>query len=162
MVGDVLFDLGTPQAMAKRHALVIDMSSIRPSEARDHAPAWASGRGAPGRPFPAAPWAQNGTLAIMAGAAGRTSSARCRCFPPWAAPASARWAPATLAKLANQMIVGITIGAVAEALLAVCRQGRRRRITKVREAIRAVLPTAASCNCTASAWWSATSPRTDA
>jgi 2-hydroxy-3-oxopropionate reductase len=76
VVGQVLFEAGTAQAMRK-NALFIDMASIQPSEARDHA--------------------------------------------------------ARMEEMANQMIVGITIGAVAEALLLAAKGGAD--MAKVREAI---------------------------
>jgi 3-hydroxyisobutyrate dehydrogenase-like beta-hydroxyacid dehydrogenase len=135
VVDQVLFGLGTAQAM-RAGALFIDMASIQPREARDHATrleemglthldAPVSG-GTVG--------AENGTLAIMAG--GRPQDfAR-------AQPIFAIFGRAThvgphgagqLAKLANQMIVGITIGAVAEALLFAAKGGAD--MAKVREAI---------------------------
>ena len=135
VVQQVLFGLGTAQAM-RAGALFIDMASIQPREARDHATrleemglthldAPVSG-GTVG--------AENGTLAIMAG--GRPQEfAR-------AQPIFAIFGRAThvgphgagqLAKLANQMIVGITIGAVAEALLFAAKGGAD--MAKVREAI---------------------------
>ena len=135
VVDQVLFGLGTAQAM-RAGALFIDMASIQPREARDHATrleemglthldAPVSG-GTVG--------AENGTLAIMAG--GRPQEfAR-------AQPIFAIFGRAThvgphgagqLAKLANQMIVGITIGAVAEALLFAAKGGAD--MAKVREAI---------------------------
>jgi 2-hydroxy-3-oxopropionate reductase len=160
VVGEVLFDLGTAQAMAAG-TLVIDMASIRPSEARDHAARLERGWRIWMRPSPAAPWVQNkARWPSWPAAACRTTSARCRCLPPWAATHVGPHGAGQLAKLANQMIVGITIGAVAEALLFAAKGGAD--MAKVREAIPAALPTAASCNCTASAWWSATLPRTGA
>jgi 2-hydroxy-3-oxopropionate reductase len=103
--------------------------------------------------------AEQGTLAIMAGGRLQDHQRALPCFPPWAAPHVGPHGAGQLAKLANQMIVGITIGAVAEALLLAAKGGAD--MAKVREAIPADLPTAASCKCTASAWWSATLPRTD-
>lgn len=135
VVGEVLFDLGTAQAMAAG-TLVIDMSSIRPSEARDHA----SRLGERGVAHLDAPvsggtvGAEQGTLAIMAG--GRLQDYQ-RALPLFSAlgrpthvgPHGA----GQMAKLANQMIVGITIGAVAEALLFAAKGGAD--MAKVREAI---------------------------
>lgn len=135
VVEDVLFNQGTAQAL-KAGTLVIDMSSIRPAQARDHAQrlrtlgvhhvdAPVSG-GTVG--------AEAGTLAIMAGGDAEQVE---RAHPVLEAlgrlthvgPHGA----GQLAKLANQMIVGITIGAVAEALL-MCEKGGAD-MGKVREAI---------------------------
>lgn len=135
VVGEVLFDLGTAQAMAAG-TLVIDMSSIRPSEARDHA-ARLGERGVAHLDAPVSGGtvgAEQGTLAIMAG--GRLQDYQ-RALPLFSAlgrpthvgPHGA----GQMAKLANQMIVGITIGAVAEALLFAAKGGAD--MAKVREAI---------------------------
>ena len=135
VVGEVLFDLGTAQAMAAG-TLVIDMSSIRPSEARDHA-ARLGERGVAHLDAPVSGGtvgAEQGTLAIMAG--GRLQDYQ-RARPLFSAlgrpthvgPHGA----GQMAKLANQMIVGITIGAVAEALLFAAKGGAD--MAKVREAI---------------------------
>jgi 3-hydroxyisobutyrate dehydrogenase-like beta-hydroxyacid dehydrogenase len=135
VVGEVLFDMGTAAGM-QPEALVVDMSSIKPAEARDHAArlselhiqyldAPVSG-GTIG--------AEQGTLAIMAG--GKAANFE------RALPVLKTFGRAThvgpigsgqLAKLANQMIVGITIGAVAEALL-MCDKGGAD-MGKVKEAI---------------------------
>jgi 2-hydroxy-3-oxopropionate reductase len=135
VVGHVLFEQGVAQAM-QPGALLIDMASIQPREARDHA----ARLGELGKAHLDAPvsggtvGAENGTLAIMAG--GRAEDfAR-------AQPVFAHLGRAThvgphgcgqLAKLANQMIVGISIGAVAEALLFAAKGGAD--MAKVREAI---------------------------
>ena len=135
VVGHVLFEQGVAQAM-QPGALFIDMASIQPREARDHA----ARLGELGKAHLDAPvsggtvGAENGTLAIMAG--GRAEDfAR-------AQPVFAHLGRAThvgphgcgqLAKLANQMIVGISIGAVAEALLFAAKGGAD--MAKVREAI---------------------------
>ena len=135
VVGEVLFDLGTAQAMAAG-TLVIDMSSIRPSEARDHA-ARLGERGVAHLDAPVSGGtvgAEQGTLAIMTG--GRLQDYQ-RALPLFSAlgrpthvgPHGA----GQMAKLANQMIVGITIGAVAEALLFAAKGGAD--MAKVREAI---------------------------
>ena len=135
VVEQVLFGQGTAQAM-RPGTLVVDMASIKPVEARDHAARLA----AMGLRHIDAPVsggtvaAEAGTLAIMAGGE---------------APDLAQALPVLqhlgttvhvgphgagqLAKLANQMIVGITIGAVSEALL-MCAKGGAD-MTKVREAI---------------------------
>lgn len=135
VVGQVLFDLGAAQAMRKG-ALCIDMASIQPSEARDHA----ARLGELGVAHLDAPvsggtvGAEAGTLAIMVG--GRAEDFL-RAEPVFAALGrSTHVGPhgaGQLAKLANQMIVGITIGAVAEALLFAAKGGAD--MTKVRDAI---------------------------
>jgi 2-hydroxy-3-oxopropionate reductase len=135
VVDRVLFELGTAQAM-RAGALLIDMASIQPREARDHA-ARLDEMGLAHLDAPVSGGtvgAENGTLVIMAG--GRAQDfAR-------AQPIFAIFGRAThvgphgagqLAKLANQMIVGITIGAVAEALLFAAKGGAD--MAKVREAI---------------------------
>jgi len=135
VVGHVLFDLGTAAAM-KPGSLLMDMSSIKPIEARDHAARLSEMHIA----YLDAPvsggtiGAENGTLAIMAG--GKASSFEL------ALPILTVFGRAThvgptgagqLAKLANQMIVGATIGIVAEALL-LCERGGAN-MAKVKEAI---------------------------
>ena len=120
----------------KPGSLLIDMSSIKPMEARDHAArlsemhidyldAPVSG-GTLG--------AEQGTLAIMAG--GKVADFE-RALPVLKVFGRATHVGPTgagqLAKLANQMIVGITIGAVAEALL-LCERGGAD-MAKVKEAI---------------------------
>ena len=135
VVGQVLFDRGTARAMRKG-ALFIDMASIQPSEARDHA----ARLGEMGLSHLDAPvsggtvGAEAGTLAIMAG--GRPEDFL-RAQPVFAALGHATHVgphgAGQLAKLANQMIVGITIGAVAEALLFAAKGGAD--MAKVREAI---------------------------
>jgi len=135
VIEDVLFRQGAAEAM-RAGTLFIDMASIQPREARDHAARLAAHRvqqldapvsGGTGG-------AENGTLAIMVG--GKAADFE------RAAPVLQVLGRAThvgpsgageLAKLANQMIVGITIGAVAEALL-LCQKGGAD-MAKVREAI---------------------------
>ena len=135
VVESVLFAQGTAQAM-RAGTLVVDMASIKPAEARDHAQRLA----AMGLQHVDAPVsggtvaAEAGTLAIMAGG---EASALDRALPvlqhlgttTHVGPHGA----GQLAKLANQMIVGITIGAVSEALL-MCAKGGAD-MAKVREAI---------------------------
>lgn len=135
VVQDVLFAQGAAAAM-RRGALVIDMASIQPREARDHA-ARLEELGVHHLDAPVSGGtvgAEAGTLAIMAG--GRLEDFET------ALPVLSVFGRAThvgphgagqLAKLANQMIVGITIGAVAEALL-MCAKGGAD-MGKVREAI---------------------------
>ncbi len=135
VVGEVLFGLGAAQAMAAG-TLVIDMSSIRPSEARDHA-ARLGERGVAHLDAPVSGGtvgAEKGTLAIMAGGRPQDYQRALSLFaslghPTHVGPHGA----GQLAKLANQMIVGITIGAVAEALLFAAKGGAD--MAKVREAI---------------------------
>ena len=135
VVESVLFGAGVANAI-NPGAVVIDMSSIRPEQARDHAErlgklaithldAPVSG-GTIG--------ADQGTLAIMAGGKATTFE---RAKPLFAALGRATHVGPSgsgqLAKLANQMIVGVTIGAVAEALL-LCEKGGADP-AKVKEAI---------------------------
>jgi 2-hydroxy-3-oxopropionate reductase len=135
VIEDVLFRQGTADAM-RAGTLFIDMASIQPREARDHAARLAE-RGVQQLDAPVSGGtvgAENGTLAIMVG--GKPADFE-RAEPVFAVfgrathvgPAGA----GELAKLANQMIVGITIGAVAEALL-LCAKGGAD-MAKVREAI---------------------------
>jgi 2-hydroxy-3-oxopropionate reductase len=135
VVGEVLFERGVAQAL-RRDALFIDMASIQPREARDHA----ARLGEMGIAHLDAPvsggtvGAESGTLAIMAG--GRPED-YARALPIFAAFGRATHVgphgAGQLAKLANQMIVGITIGAVAEALLFAAKGGAD--MARVREAI---------------------------
>jgi 2-hydroxy-3-oxopropionate reductase len=101
-------------------SLVIDMSSIAPRMARDHA-ARLQARGLDYLDAPVSGGtigAAEASLAIMAGG---TSIAFDRALPVFAALGRATLVgpngAGQLAKLANQAIVAITIGAVAEALL---------------------------------------------
>jgi 2-hydroxy-3-oxopropionate reductase len=136
VVEDVLFAHGVAGAMSPG-SIVVDMSSIKPAEAQDHArrlrefgvahiDAPVSG-GTVG--------AEHGTLAIMAGgepdAYFRVDPVlRAMGRPTHVGPHGA----GQLAKLANQIIVAVTIGAVAEALILAERGGADPR--KVREALR--------------------------
>lgn len=134
-VAAVLFEQQVARSM-RENALFTDMASIQPSEARDHA----ARLGELGIAHLDAPvsggtvGAQAGTLAIMVGGK-PTDFAR-------ALPILSVLGRATLvgphgagqlAKLANQMIVGATIGVVAEALLFAAKGGAD--MAKVREAI---------------------------
>ncbi|QCB45935.1 NAD(P)-dependent oxidoreductase [Hydrogenophaga sp. PAMC20947] len=135
VVEDVLFRQGAAAAL-RPGSLVIDMSSIRPAQARDHADrlsavqvqhldAPVSG-GTVG--------AEAGTLAIMAGGEPPAFERAQQVFQQLGrATHVGPHGAGQLAKLANQMIVGITIGAVAEALL-LCEKGGAD-MAKVREAI---------------------------
>ncbi len=135
VVGDVLFTQGVDKAL-QPDALVIDMSSIQPSEARDHA-ARLSEIGIAHLDAPVSGGtlgAEQGTLAIMVGGKAADFERAQRVFKVFGR--STHVGPhgtGQLAKLANQMIVGITIGAVAEALL-LCEKGGAS-MAKVKEAI---------------------------
>ena len=135
VVEAVLFEQGAAQAMHPG-TLVLDMASIKPAEARDHAQRLqAMGLRHVDAPVSGGTVAaEAGTLAIMAGGEAEDLA---RALPmlqhlgktTHVGPHGA----GQLAKLANQMIVGITIGAVAEALL-LCAKGGAD-MAKVREAI---------------------------
>ena len=124
-VNDLLTQQGVAAAM-KKGALFIDMSSIRPDEARRHAkllkgyqiealdaPVSGGTKGA-----------EEASLAIMAGG---SLSAFERAQPIFEVLGRAVHVGPSgtgqLCKLANQMIVGITIGAVSEAMLLVQKGG---------------------------------------
>jgi 3-hydroxyisobutyrate dehydrogenase-like beta-hydroxyacid dehydrogenase len=135
VVEDVLFRQGTAQAL-RPGTLFIDMASIQPREARDHAARLAE-HGVAHLDAPVSGGtvgAENGTLAIMAGGKAQDFERARPVFDVFGR--STHVGPhgaGQLAKLANQMIVGITIGAVAEALLLCARGGAD--MAKVREAI---------------------------
>jgi 3-hydroxyisobutyrate dehydrogenase-like beta-hydroxyacid dehydrogenase len=136
IVTEVLFSRGVEGAL-RPGAIVVDMSSIKPAEAQEHAKHLAE-RGVHHIDAPVSGGtlgAEQGTLAIMAGGESEifdrvepilTIMGR----PVHVGPHGA----GQLAKLANQIIVGVTIGAVAEALLLVQRGGADP--AKVREALR--------------------------
>jgi 2-hydroxy-3-oxopropionate reductase len=125
VVGEVLFDRGAATALAPS-AVVLDMSSIGVEDARAHAARLAEA----GIDHVDAPvsggtvGAEAGNLAIMAGG---PEAAFERLRPVFAPLGRAvRVGPSgsgQIAKLANQMIVGVTIGAVAEALVFAGRAG---------------------------------------
>lgn len=131
----VLFDQGAAQAMAKG-TLVIDMASTKPREARDHA-ARLVALGIRHMDCPVSGGtvgAEAGTLVMMAGGSVQDFAQAQDILQVFGR--STHVGPhgaGQLAKLANQMIVGITIGAVAEALL-LCERGGAN-MAKVREAI---------------------------
>ncbi|WP_200883524.1 NAD(P)-dependent oxidoreductase [Aquabacterium sp. NJ1] len=139
VVHDVLFDPALPGAASslKPGALVIDMSSILPEQAQQHAARLAQiGVQALDAPVSGGTvGAEAGTLAIMAGGH-EADFERARPVlevlgrPVHVGPAGS----GQLTKLANQMIVGITIGAVAEALLMAERGGADP--ARVRQALR--------------------------
>lgn len=135
VITDVLFRQGAADAM-RPGTLFIDMASIQPKEARDHAARLAE-RGVRQLDAPVSGGtvgAEKGTLAIMVG--GKATDFQ-QALPVFEVLGRATHVGPTgsgeLAKLANQMIVGITIGAVAEALL-LCAKGGAD-MAKVREAI---------------------------
>ena len=139
IVEQVLFGAaGAPGAAAalKPGAVVVDMSSIKPAQARGHAQKLA----AQGVLYLDAPvsggtvGAEQGTLAVMAGGEASTFEQVKSIFEPLGrATHVGPSGSGQLAKLANQMIVGITIGAVAEALL-LCEKGGAQ-MAQVKEAI---------------------------
>lgn len=135
-VHDLLFTQGTAQAM-RRGSLLVDMSSIRPAQAREQAIALRKiGVLALDAPVSGGTvGAEAGTLAIMAGGEWADFERALPAFAPMGrATHVGPHGAGQLAKLANQMIVGITIGAVAEALLLAERGGADP--AKVREALR--------------------------
>jgi 3-hydroxyisobutyrate dehydrogenase-like beta-hydroxyacid dehydrogenase len=124
VVEDVLFAQGVASAMPAG-SLLVDMSSIQPAQARDHAKRLAQfeiryldapvSGGTLG--------AEQGNLAIMVGGSeADLDSALPVLNVLGRATRVGGVGTGQLAKLANQMIVGITIGAVAEALL-LCERG---------------------------------------
>lgn len=125
VVEAVLFGEGVAAALAPG-ALVIDMSTIEPHRERDHAHRLAE----LGHAFLDAPvsggtrGAANGTLRIMVGGRAQDFSRaqpllRCLGEPRHVGDVGS----GQLAKAANQLVVAITIGAVAEALTLVQRAG---------------------------------------
>lgn len=135
-VGEVLFGSGCAQAM-RRGAVVVDTSSIAPPAAKDHAARLA----ALGIDYLDAPvsggvvGAEAGTLAIMAGGKAEVVSALSDVFAALGrvthvGPSGA----GQICKLANQQIVAVTIGAVAEAMILVEAGGASREA--FRDAIR--------------------------
>lgn len=135
VVEDVLFKHGVAKAM-KTGALFIDMASIKPREARDHA----ARLGALGIAHLDAPvsggvaGAEDGKLVIMVGGKPADFERAQSVFAHFgSATHVGPHGSGQLTKLANQMIVGITIGAVAEALLFTQRGGAD--MAKVKEAI---------------------------
>jgi 3-hydroxyisobutyrate dehydrogenase-like beta-hydroxyacid dehydrogenase len=135
VVASVLFEQGAAAAMSSG-SLFIDMASIKPREAREHAAQLAElGVGQLDAPVSGGTvGAEAGTLAIMAGGSAEDFA---RAQPLFTVLGRATHVgpvgAGQLAKLANQMIVGITIGAVAEALL-LCQKGGADP-ARVREAI---------------------------
>jgi 3-hydroxyisobutyrate dehydrogenase-like beta-hydroxyacid dehydrogenase len=136
IVTDVLFSQGAAGAL-RPGSVLVDMSSIKPAEAQEHAKRLAE-RGVHHIDAPVSGGtlgAEQGTLAIMAGGESDMfdrveSILSIMGRPVHVGPHGA----GQLAKLANQIIVGVTIGAVAEALLLAQRGGADP--AKVREALR--------------------------
>ncbi|WP_343038869.1 NAD(P)-dependent oxidoreductase [Paracoccus aestuariivivens] len=135
-VADVIFAKGVAENL-RSGAVVIDTSSIAPHMAREHAEALAS-RGIAHVDCPVSGGvvgAEAGTLALMAGG---DSAVIAGLAPIFAAlgrvthvgPSGA----GQVCKLANQQIVAVTIGAVAEAMMLVQAGGADR--AKFRDAIR--------------------------
>jgi 3-hydroxyisobutyrate dehydrogenase-like beta-hydroxyacid dehydrogenase len=125
VVHEVLFNQGTAAAM-KAGALVIDMASIKPREARDHA-ARLEKLGVQHLDAPVSGGtvgAEAGTLAIMAGG---DAADFARALPVLQTLGRATHVgghgAGQVCKLANQLVVGVTIGAVAEAMLLAERGG---------------------------------------
>lgn len=119
VVGEVLFECGVVGRL-DRGAIVIDMSSIPPSTARQHAEQLKeSGISHLDAPVSGGTiGAQDGALAIMVGGEEEPFRESCPIFQPMGrATYVGPTGSGQLAKLANQAIVGITIAAVAEALL---------------------------------------------
>jgi 2-hydroxy-3-oxopropionate reductase len=135
-VNEILFSQGVAQAM-ERGAIVIDMSSIRPEEARDHYERLAkAGIGHVDAPVSGGTRAaQAGTLAIMAGGRPATFATAKPVMEAMGRPVLV--GPpglGQLAKLANQAIVASTIAVVAEAMLLMQKGGGDP--AKLREALK--------------------------
>jgi 2-hydroxy-3-oxopropionate reductase len=124
-VTSVLFDQGAANAL-KEGSLFIDMSSIPPATAREHAERL-RGLGVSHVDAPVSGGtrgAEQGTLAIMAGGDSAAFDGAQRLLsllgrPSHVGPAGA----GQLAKLVNQVVCGVTIGAVAEGLILAARGG---------------------------------------
>ncbi len=134
-VAEILFAGGVADAMA-RDAVVVDMGSIKPTEAQDHAARLAE-RGVHQIDAPVSGGttaAEAGTLSIMCGG---EADVFARVRPVLEAMGSpVHIGPAgtgQMAKLANQTIVGVTIGAVAESLNLCTKAGADP--ARVREAL---------------------------
>src|SRR4051812_33378591 len=135
-VTDVLLAQGVAEAL-RPGSVLVDMSSIKPAEAQDHARHLAE-RGVHHIDAPVSGGtvgAEQGTLAIMAGGDEQAFSRVKPILEVMGRPVHVGpHGAGQLAKLANQIIVGVTIGAVAEALLLAQRGGADP--AKVREALR--------------------------
>lgn len=119
-VTDVIFGKNGVANGAKAQALFVDMSSIQPSLARDHA-AELKARGLRHLDAPVSggeKGASEGTLAIMAGGDAKDYLEAAPLFEAMGRGTHVGIHGAgQVAKLANQVIVAVSIGAVAEALL---------------------------------------------
>jgi len=119
-VEEVLFGADGVAGALGKGTLVIDMSSIPPATARSHAQRLAA-RGIAHVDAPVSGGtggARDGKLVIMVGGTSEDFARARPVFAPLGNPTLVGAAGAgQLAKLCNQAIVGITIGAVAEALL---------------------------------------------
>ena len=138
VVGEVLFstELASAAPGLRPGTLVVDMSSILPEQAQDHARRLAAlGVSALDAPVSGGTLgAEAGTLAIMAGGEAADFERAREVLSVLGRPVHVGPAGSgQLTKLANQMIVGITIGAVAEALL-LCEKGGAD-MGKVKQAI---------------------------
>lgn len=135
VVGHVLFELGAATGIAPG-TLLVDMSSIKPIEAKDHA-ARLSELGVDYLDAPVSGGtvgAEQGTLAIMVGGKASNFERAVPVLKVFGRPTHVGpIGSGQLTKLANQMIVGATIGVVAEALL-LCERGGAD-MGKVKEAI---------------------------
>jgi 3-hydroxyisobutyrate dehydrogenase-like beta-hydroxyacid dehydrogenase len=136
IVEKVLFGSGVAEAL-RPGTLVVDMSSIKPAEAQDHARRLAERKvahvDAPVSGGTAG--AEAATLAIMAGGDAADFDRAVPVLKAMGRPVHVGpHGAGQLAKLANQIIVGVTIGAVAEALLLAEKGGADPG--KVREALR--------------------------
>ncbi|MFV8569674.1 NAD(P)-dependent oxidoreductase [Marinobacter sp. SBS5] len=125
VVDDVLVEQGAIDAL-KDGALVIDMSSVQPSVARRHA-ALAAEQGAGYLDAPVSGGTVGAAEARLSIMAGGSEEDVARALPVFEVLGKCtRIGPVgagQLAKLANQTIVGITIGAVSEALLLAAKGG---------------------------------------
>jgi 2-hydroxy-3-oxopropionate reductase len=134
-VSEVLFDRGVAEAM-RPDSIVVDMSSIPPALATDHANRLAA-RGVHHLDAPVSGGtigAAQGTLAIMVGGSPEAFETARPSLEVMGRPTLiGRSGCGQLAKLANQIIVAATIGAVAEALLLATAGGADP--AKVREAL---------------------------
>jgi 2-hydroxy-3-oxopropionate reductase len=124
-VGDVLFHQGVAAAL-RPGTLVIDLSSIAPAIAREHARALAE-RGIAHLDAPVSGGTRGAAAASLAIMVGGAAADLERAMPVLSAlgrpthvgPSGA----GQIAKLANQVIVAVTLGAVAEALTLAARAG---------------------------------------
>ena len=138
-VNEVLFGLGEASAVRgmRPGTLFIDMGSILPEQARAHAQGLADvGVDSLDAPVSGGTLgAEAGTLAIMAGGSSAAFERAREVLTVLGRPVHVGpTGSGQLTKLANQVIVGVTIGAVAEALLLAERGGADP--AKVREALR--------------------------